>query len=205
MSGDAKRTALRVRIPLAVSARHVHLSRASIDALFGAGHILRVRAKLAQPGQFAAEETVTLIGPKGRLEAVRLVGPERTEDQVELSRSDELALGIDAPLRESGDLAGTPGVIVEGPAGRIHLDRGVICSLRHLHMSAADAAALGLKDQDRVAVAVVDTGRDVTFNDIVVRVSPNYHLELHLDTDEGNAAGLSAAGAFGMLKLNLKR
>lgn len=204
MNRSTTSAALRVRIPLAVSARHVHLSRASVDALFGTGHRLTARSMLNQPGQFASRETVNLIGPKGRLETVRVVGPERERDQIELSRSDELALGIDAPLRESGDLAGTPGVTVEGPIGRIRLDRGVICSLRHLHMSPADAAVLGLEDQDRVAVAVVDTGRDVTFDDIVVRVSPNYRLELHLDTDEGNAAGLNAAGAFGMLSLKLK-
>ena len=160
---------------------------------------------LVQPGQFATEETVTLVGPKGRLEAVRIVGPERAEDQVELSRSDELALGLDAPLRESGDLGGTPGVILEGPAGRVKLDHGVICSLRHLHMSPADAAALGLADHDRVAVAVVHSGRNITFGDIVVRVSPSFRLELHLDTDEGNAAGLTAAGALGMLSLELNK
>ncbi len=205
MSEGAKRTALRVRIPLAVSARHVHLSRASVDALFGAGHELRVHTMLVQPGQFAAEETVNIIGPKGRLESVRIVGPERAQDQVELSRSDELALGLDAPLRESGDLAGTPGVIVEGPAGRIQLDHGVICSLRHLHMSTADAAVRGLADHDRVAVAVVHSGRNITFGDIVVRVSPAFRLELHLDTDEGNAAGLTAAGALGMLSLELRK
>ena len=192
---------LAVQIPVAVSARHVHLSPHDIERLFGAGHELRPRAMLTQPGQFAAEETVTLIGPRGRLEHVRTVGPPRPQTQVELARTDEVALGIDAPLRESGDLAGTPGIVIEGPRGRVTIDHGVVCSLRHLHTSAADAAALGLRDQDRVAVAVKSWGRSVVFEDIVVRVSPAYRLELHLDTDEGNAAGLNAQGAFGTLVL----
>lgn len=192
---------LGVKIPVAVSARHVHLTQASIERLFGAGHRLRVHAMLTQPGQFAAEETVTLIGPRGRLEHVRVVGPPRGADQVELARSDEIAIGIDGPLRESGDLAGTPGIVLEGPAGRLELEHGVLCSLRHLHMSPADAVALGLSDQQRVTIAVAGWGRNVSFGDIVVRVSPGYRLELHLDTDEGNAAGLNTEGAFGKLKL----
>jgi acetate kinase len=199
MSAPPRDGGTGVQIPVAVSARHVHLSAATVERLFGAGHELRVRAMLTQPGQFAAVETVTLIGPKGRLEHVRVVGPARAADQVELARTDEIALGVDAPLRESGDLAGTPGIVVEGPAGRVTLAHGVLCSLRHLHMSPADAAALGVRDQDRVAVAVNSWGRRVTFGDIVVRVSPKYRLELHLDTDEGNAAGLNSQGAFGTL------
>ncbi|HUX74565.1 MAG TPA: phosphate propanoyltransferase [Steroidobacteraceae bacterium] len=190
-----------VCIPVAVSARHVHLSAPAIERLFGTGHQLRARAQLVQPGQFAAAETVNLIGPKGRLDRVRVVGPARARTQVELSRSDEIALGVDAPLRESGDLAGTPGIVIEGPLGRLRLDHGVICSLRHLHMSPADAAVLGLSDQQRVAAAVDGGGRSAVFADIVVRVSPAYRLELHLDTDEGNAAGLSAQGAFATLTL----
>ncbi|MDE2304357.1 MAG: phosphate propanoyltransferase [Gammaproteobacteria bacterium] len=195
------RAALEVRIPVAVSARHVHLCPESIERLFGAGHRLRVHAMLGQPGQYAAEETVTVVGPKGRLEHVRVVGPERKADQVELSRSDELAIGLDAPLRESGDLAGTPGVALEGPAGCVRLDRGVICSLRHLHTSQADAAALGLRDQQKVTISVRGAGRDIDFESVVVRVSPDYRLELHLDTDEGNAAGIGLAPVHGRLRL----
>ncbi len=200
-AAGASTSGLKVQIPVAVSARHVHLSTPSIERLFGAGHELRPRAMLTQPGQFAAAETVTLIGPRATLPHVRIVGPPRSHDQVELSRTDEIALGIDAPLRESGDLAGTPGIVIEGPLGRLSLDHGVVCSLRHLHTSPADAAALGLRDQDRVAVAVNSWGRSVVFEDILVRVSPAYRLELHLDTDEGNAAGLNAQGAFGTLAL----
>ncbi len=179
-----------VLIPIAISVRHVHLTQATIDELFGPGHVLNVRSPLSQPGQYAAEETVTLVGPDGRLGDVRIVGPPRAEDQVELSRTDEIQLGIDAPLRESGDLANTPGIIIEGPAGRVSLRHGVICAVRHIHMSPADADVLGLKNHDRVAVAVVAGDRRLTFDDIVVRVSPAFRLELHLDSDEGNAAGL---------------
>ncbi len=187
------------QIPVAVSARHVHLTPQSVARLFGRGHALHPRTMLGQPGQYASEETVTLIGPKGSIGQVRIVGPVRGEDQVELSRTDEIALGIDGPVRESGDLAGTPGIVIEGPAGSVTLARGVVVSLRHIHMSTADAAALGLADQDRVEVVVDSGGRQVTFGDVVVRVSPNYRLELHLDTDEGNAAGVGRPGAFGTL------
>lgn len=118
-----------------------------------------------------------------------LEGDDNT-DQVEISRSDELMLGIDAPLRESGQLAGTPGIVIEGSAGRVTLERGVVCALRHIHMSPADAVVLGLKDQERVEVAVESQDRRLIFGDVIVRVSPDFRLELHLDTDEGNAAGL---------------
>jgi acetate kinase len=154
---------------------------------------------LVQPGEFAAEETVTLIGPHGRIPHVRIVGPPRAVNQVELSRTDALTLGINAPVRESGDLAGTPGILIEGPRGSVHLDSGVICALRHVHMSPADATVLGYKDQDRIELAVESDERRMLFRDVIVRVSPNYRLELHLDTDEGNAADLRS-GEFVILK-----
>ena len=178
------------RIPIAISARHVHLTRETIDRLFGVGYKLRVHAPLVQPGQFAAEDTVSLVGPRGRLAHVRVLGPPRATDQVEVSRSDEFALGLDAPVRLSGDLSGTPGITIEGPAGHVQLKRGTICALRHIHMSLADAVRLGVQDGDMVAVAVRNGERDTVFGDVVVRVSPDYRLELHLDTDEGNAAGV---------------
>lgn len=185
-------------IPVAISTRHVHLTQGTIDRLFGPGHELHVRAHLRQPGQFAAAETVTLIGQRGRMAHVAVVGPPRSDDQVEVSRTDEFLLGIDAPLRESGNLAGTPGLIIEGPAGQVALDHGVICALRHIHMSPADADVLGLKNLDRVEVAVEGKGRRLIFGDVIVRVSSDFRLELHLDTDEGNAAGLHA-GEDGLL------
>jgi acetate kinase len=178
-------------IPVAISARHVHLTQETIDRLFGRGHELRVRAPLRQPGQFAAENTVTLVGPRGRITHVAIVGPPRANDQVEISRTDELTLGLEAPLRESGDLANTPGLIIEGPQGRTTLEHGVICALRHIHMSPADAQVLNLRNGDRVEI-MVSGERRLIFCDVLVRVSPDYQLELHLDTDEGNAAGLHA-------------
>jgi len=181
-----------MRIPVAISARHVHLSQDTIERLFGAGYQLHLRASLSQPGQFAAEETITLVGPRGRLEHVRVLGPPRAADQVEISRTDETLLGLDAPLRLSGDLDGTPGIWLEGPVGHVTLARGVVCALRHIHMNPRDAKRLGVRDHDVVEVAVGGNGRDIVFGDVVVRVAPDYRLELHLDTDEGNAAGVHA-------------
>ena len=190
MSEPAK--PLPAMIPIAISARHVHLTQRTVERLFGPGHVLSVHSPLFQPGQYAANETVTLSGPRGRLNHVRIVGPPRTADQVELARTDEIVLGIDAPLRESGDLADTPGIAIEGPAGTVTLAHGVICALRHIHMSVADADVLGLKNGDRAAVAVIRNNRRVIFGDVVVRVSPAFRLELHLDTDEANAAGVQS-------------
>lgn len=181
-----------IKIPVAISGRHAHLRQETIDCLFGIGYQLHVHVPLTQPGQYAAEETVTLVGPRGRLPHVRVLGPPRATDQIEISHTDEILLGLDAPLRLSGDLAGTPGIRIEGPAGHITLARGVVCALRHIHMSPQDAEQLGVRDHDVVEVAVTGTGRDVIFGDVVVRVSPDYRLELHLDTDEGNAAGVHA-------------
>jgi acetate kinase len=180
-----------VAIPVAVSARHVHPGQHTLDVLFGPGHVLQVKHPLSQPGQFAAQETVSLVGPRGRLDGVRLLGPPRATDQVELSRSDEIALGIDAPLRVSGDLADTPGIEIVGPAGSVRLSAGVVTPVRHIHMNPEDARRLGVQDRQRVSVAVDSNGRDLVFQDVVVRVSPDFHLELHLDTDEGNAAGVA--------------
>lgn len=176
----------------------MHLSGASIERLFGAGYQVQVHRALRQPGQYASEETVELVGPGGRIQHVRIVGPPRAEDQVEISRSDEILLGIEAPLRESGDLQNTPGIRIEGPAGAVTLTHGVIRALRHLHCSTADAAALGIADQDIVGIIIRNPERSLTFGDVRVRVSPDYRLELHLDTDEGNAAGVRH-GDFGVL------
>ena len=179
------------RIPIAVSARHAHLSQATIDQVFGAGYQLRARSWLSQTGQFAAEETVRLVGPNGQLEHVRVMGPPRQHDQIELSRTDEHALGIAAPVRISGDLAGTPGVTVIGPAGRRLLADGVISARRHIHMDPQNAASLGVRDGQAVQVRIESEGRDLVFGDVTVRIRPDFHLELHLDTDEANAAGVT--------------
>lgn len=179
-------------VPIAISARHVHLTRASVTALFGPGSTLTPHKEVNQPGQYAAAETVTLVGPKGRIPGVRIVGPLRSQDQVEISRSDEFVLGVDAPVRESGDLDNTPGIRIEGPAGAITLKKGVICAWRHVHMTPADAERLGVGSGDVVDVRVDSAGRDLTFGDVLVRVRDDYRLEMHVDTDEGNAAGLKS-------------
>lgn len=179
-------------IPIAISARHVHLTAQSITRLFGPDHPLHRRRPLLQPEQYAAQETVTLVGPKGSIPHVRVVGPAREEDQVEISRSDELTLGLDAPVRVSGELAQTPGITLLGPAGEVALEHGVVLAQRHVHMNPTDAARLGLRDRQLVQVAINSPRRSLIFKDVIVRVSPHYALELHLDTDEGNAAGVQA-------------
>jgi acetate kinase len=178
------------RITIAVSARHAHLSQPTIDHVFGPGHQLRPRTWLSQTGQFAAQETVTLVGPADRIQNVRVMGPPRSRDQIELSRTDELTLGIEAPVRISGDLDGTPGIVIEGPAGRVSLSRGVISARRHIHMSPQEAERLGVQDGQTVQVKVDSKDRDLVFGDVTVRIAPDFHLELHLDTDEANAAGI---------------
>lgn len=187
-------------IPIAISARHVHLTQAAVEKLFGPGHELRSRKPLSQPGQFASEECVDLIGPKRNIESVRVLGPVRPKCQVEISRTDEFHLGIDAPVRASGDVANSPGITLRGPAGELQIREGVICAWRHIHMRPEDAAHYGVEDRDVVEVAVQHTteGRELVFGDVMVRVSPKYALEMHIDTDEANAADLSPRSA-GML------
>ena len=177
------------KIPVEVSAHHVHLARKEVDALFGPGHELTYRSDLSQPGQFACEERVNLIGPKGKVERIRVLGPLRKQTQVEISRTEEFKLGIKAPIRPSGDLAGSPGITLEGPGGSCHLPEGVICSLRHIHMTPEDALTFGLKDRDIVMVKVGGE-RELIFGDVLVRVKPDYRLAMHLDTDEANAANI---------------
>jgi acetate kinase len=181
-------------IPVAISARHIHLSVEAVAALFGEGHELTPKAWLSQPGEFAAAERVNLIGPKRRLENVRVVGPTRGRTQVEISRSDEFHLGLDAPVRGSGDIDNTPGITLEGPAGTFHITEGVICSQRHIHMTPGDAERFGVVHKDIVEVAIDSEGRDLVFGDVLVRVKETYALEMHVDTDEGNAAEMVPGG-----------
>ena len=189
---------MTIRIPIAVSARHAHLSQETIDQVFGVGYQLRPRTWLSQTGQFAAQETVTLIGPKGQLRNVRVMGPPRARDQIETSRTDEFELGLEAPVRVSGDLAGTPGITVQGPAGSRILSSGVISARRHIHMSPQDAARLRVQDGQSVKVTIDSEGRDLVFGDVTVRIRADFRLELHLDTDEANAAGV-ASGSYAEL------
>jgi acetate kinase len=183
--------ASEIPIPIGVSAHHVHLSQADVEQLFGAGHQLTPLSPLEQPGQFACEETVRLVGPRGSVDRVRVLGPARKETQVEIARTEGFRLGINAPVRMSGDLEGTPGLTLEGPAGQVGLKNGVIYALRHIHMTPTDARRLGLQNGDVVRVRV-GGAREVVFGDVAVRVSPKFQLELHLDTDEANAAELNS-------------
>ena len=177
------------KIPIEVSAHHVHLAAKEVDLLFGEGSGLTRRSDLSQPGQFACEETVNLIGPKGRVERVRVLGPERKESQVEISMTEEFRLGIKAPIRASGSLEGSPGITLDGPKGKCTIPNGVICSVRHIHMSPEDALSFGLKDRDIVKIEVQGE-RTLTFGDVLVRVHPDFRLSMHIDTDEANAANI---------------
>ncbi len=180
---------MAAKVPVGISNRHVHLSEKDLEQLFGIGYQLTVKKDLSQPGQFAAEETVTLIGPKGSIPRVRVLGPVRSQTQVEIAMSDCYTLGLTAPVRDSGDLAGTPGITIEGPAGKVELTQGLMVAQRHLHLHPSEAEKLGLKDKQHIKVR---TGgeRSVIFENVLVRVRPDFRMDLHLDIDEANAAGL---------------
>ncbi|MED1642668.1 phosphate propanoyltransferase [Brevibacillus agri] len=184
-------------IPLAVSARHCHLSRRDLEALFGSGYELTPIKALSQPGQFAAQETVMIAGPRGGIENVRVLGPARNLTQVEVSKTDSIKLGLQPPLRKSGDIKGSSPVTIIGPKGSIYLQEGLIIAQAHVHMSPADAAAFHVSDGEYVRITV-ESGRALSFENVLIRVSPDYRLEMHLDTDEANA-GFIATGATGNL------
>ncbi len=174
-----------------VSARHVHLTQEAVEILFGKGYQLNVHKWLYQEGQFAAKESVTLIGPRSRIISnLRILGPCRKECQVELALTDARALGFDVPLRNSGDLKGTPGCMLMGPAGFYEMSHGVIRAARHVHMSPADAEFYGVKDKDRLKMRVYGENSTI-FENLLCRVDPALRLEVHIDTDEGNACDLS--------------
>ena len=179
----------RLNIPVALSARHVHLAREHVEALFGKGHRLGQLKPLSQPGQFACPETVTVVGPKGQIEGVRVLGPERPDSQAELSMTDGFVLGLPLPVRVSGDVAGTPGGHLIGPKGAVALSQGLIVAARHLHLHPEDARSAGIADKQVVAIRVVGT-RGLVFDQVAARVSDQFVTEAHLDTDEGNAAGV---------------
>lgn len=175
-------------VTVGVSNRHIHLSERDFAKLFG-GSGLTVKKELMQPGQYAAEETVTLIGPKGKLSRVRVLGPFRSQTQVELSKTDCAALGVKAPMRKSGELKDTPGIIVEGPLGTLNLTFGVIVAHRHIHMDPWRAALLGLKNQQRVDVETAGD-RGTILKNVMIQVSERFATEMHIDTDEANACDL---------------
>ena len=187
----AKPSPVRHPIPIAVSGRHVHLCEASLAALFGEGYQLSEHRALRQPGNWAARERVTLVGPKGTLENVAILGPLRSRTQIEVSRTDSFTLGIEAPVRDSGSLDGTPHIRLVGPAGQLDTD-GLIVAARHIHINPSDAEAMGLEDRQLVRVRIGTGERALTFARTLVRVQPNAFTEMHIDTDEANAAGIGA-------------
>ena len=174
------------KILVETSARHIHLTREHVDILFGAGHQLTSKKALSQPGQFACEEKVTVKGEKGELK-MSVLGPERNATQVEVSLTDARTLGVKAPVRESGDIAGSGACTLVGPCGTVEISEGVIAAKRHIHLTPETAAELGLSDKQIVSVKL-DTERSLVFGDVVVRVSPKFSPAMHIDTDESNAA-----------------
>ena len=175
-------------VKIGLSNKHVHLSQEHLDILFGAGHELTPTKDLVQPGQFASEEKVDIVGPKKTLTGIRVLGPVRPETQVELAMTDARTLGIKAPVRESGHLEGTPGCKLVGPEGEVELDHGVIVAQRHVHLNPQQAVEAGVKDKDVVCLKI-DGERGLIFDNVIVRSGEKHEKEVHLDTDEGNAAG----------------
>lgn len=175
-----------------ISARHIHVTKEQVAILYGEGHQLTPKKDLSQPGQFLCEEKLTIVGPRGELKA-SILGPERKEAQVELSLTDARTLGVEALIRESGDIEGTQGIKIVGPAGEIELEKGVIAAKRHIHMTPADAQNYGVENGQIVSVKVETENRSLVFGDTVVRVRDDFALAMHIDTDEGNAAGIKGS------------
>jgi acetate kinase len=184
--------------PVEVSAHHIHLTQEHVEALFGPGHQLTRHAELSQPGQYACKEQLAIVGPKGRIERVRVLGPTRKYSQVEISMTEQFKLGVHPPIRESGDIADSPGCTLEGSAGSVRLERGVICAFRHIHMTPEDALGYGVRDKSIVRVRVAGD-RELVFGDVLVRVDPGFALAMHIDTDEANAAHVQT-GAQGFIE-----
>ncbi len=180
-----------MKVLVETSARHVHVSDADLAALFGEGYQLTKKKDLSQPGQYACNERVDVIGPKGTMANVSILGPTRSSSQVELSLTDARKIGIIAPIRESGDIEGTPGCTLKGPAGEVTLECGVIAAKRHIHFTPEDAKKFNVEDHEVVSVKIETADRTTTFGDVVVRVSPKFAAAMHIDTDESNAAGCS--------------
>lgn len=172
------------------SARHAHVSQEDLEILFGAGSQLTVKKELSQPGQYASEQKITVVGPRGQL-SVTILGPTRKSTQVELSMTDARQIGLTAPVRESGDTAGSAGCKLVGPEGEVMLKEGIIIAKRHIHMTPEQAEQLGVEDKQVVSVKIDTNGRSIIFGDTIVRAHPTYALAMHIDTDEANAAGAS--------------
>ncbi|WP_312469453.1 phosphate propanoyltransferase [Neobacillus sp.] len=186
-------------VPMAVSARHCHLSKNDLEALFGESYELTKKADLSQPGQFAANESITIVGPRGSLEKVRVLGPARTMTQVEVSQTDSVRLGVKPPLRESGDISGSAPITLVGPKGSLYKNEGLIIAQAHIHMTAEDALNFAVKNGEFVKV-VVEGERPVTLGKVLIRVSPRYKLEMHVDTDEANAGFITGKSKGKLIK-----
>ena len=175
-------------VPVSVSARHIHVSQEHVEILFGKGYELTEFKPLSQPGQYAANETVAVIGSKGQFDKVRILGPVRPETQLEISMTDSFAIGVKAPVRESGSIEGTPGITIKGPAGEVTIDKGVIVAARHIHFHTSDAAKWGIEDKQLLKVRL-GGDRGLVLENVLARVSDSFALDMHIDTDEANAAG----------------
>ncbi len=196
---EAKEQSNGFMVPIGVSARHIHLTQADLEVLYGPGYQLTKKKEL-MGGQFASNELVTIVGLKLRaIENVRVLGPCRKFSQVEISATDAMKLGIKAPLRESGDIAGSAPIALVGPKGALYLKEGCIIASRHIHMSPKDAAAAGVKDGDYVSVKA-DNERGTTFNNVKIRVDDSFTLEMHIDTDEANASGIATGNSVTIVK-----
>jgi putative phosphotransacetylase len=178
------------KVPIGISNKHLHLSEKDLAKLFGEGYKLTSYKDLVQPGQYAANEQVDILGPKGSFKNIRIIGPTRPQTQVEISMTDARALGIDPPVRESGKLDGTPGVKLVGPKGEVELEFGAIVALRHIHLSPEQAREAGLQDKDLVDVKTTGK-RPLIFEDVLIRSAEGHFREFHIDTDEANAAGIA--------------
>ena len=185
---------MAMNILVETSARHIHVSQEHLEILFGKGYELTKKKDLSQPGQFACAERIDVVGPKKTLPGVSILGPVRPATQVELSLTDARSIGVVAPIRESGDIAGTGGCKLVGPCGEVEIAEGVIAAKRHIHMTTADAAEMGLEDKQIVSVKIASEGRETIFGDVVVRVSDKFALAMHIDTDEANAACAGSVG-----------
>lgn len=189
----------RIFVPVASSARHIHLCRADVEALFGRGYTLKKFRDLSQPGQYACQEQLTVVGPKGQLQKVRVLGPERSATQVEIALTDSFALGLRPPVRMSGKVAGSPGCRLVGPAGTVELKEGVIAAARHLHLSEEQAARFGLKDGQSVRLRA-EGQRATVLENVIVRCGRGHDMEVHIDTDEANAIAMSGSTMMEVLR-----
>lgn len=190
---------MKFQLPIALSNRHIHLSQEDLEALFGEGYELSHMRDLSQPGQYACEERVDVVGPKNIIKGVRVLGPTRNNTQLEVSISDAFKLGVEPVIRNSGDIKGTPGAKIVGPKGEVEIEEGIIIAARHIHMHTKDGEKFGVKDKDVVKVKT-EGPRAVLFENVLVRVSDSFALEMHVDIEEGNAAGVKNGDIVELIK-----